>query len=203
MVFPVVMYGCGSLTIKKFEHQRIDAFALWCWRRLLRVPWTMRRSNQSILKGNTGLTKLVRKYSLCFSLFEDIVENCIIHSLKVWYNSIVNPCMPGAVLNINYWFNSFISYLLIQIVHFFLSEFWHIVNQGISPFHQIHGHRIVQSFPLIFTWPTLITLFLFLIVIYVLFFFLAHWICCSFTSFGFIYFLFWFTVINCIDFCSD
>ena len=50
MVFPVVMYGCESWTIKKTERQRIDAFELWCWRRLLRVPWTARRSNQSILK---------------------------------------------------------------------------------------------------------------------------------------------------------
>ena len=49
MVFPVVMYGCESLTVKKSEHQRNDAFELWCWRRLLRVPWTARRSNQSIL----------------------------------------------------------------------------------------------------------------------------------------------------------
>ena len=50
MVFPVVVYGCESWTIKKAEHQRIDAFELWCWRRLLRVPWTATRSNQSILK---------------------------------------------------------------------------------------------------------------------------------------------------------
>ena len=50
MVFPVVMYGCESWTVKKAEHQRIDAFERWCWRRLLRVPWTARRSNQSILK---------------------------------------------------------------------------------------------------------------------------------------------------------
>ena len=50
MFFPVVMYGCESWTIKKAEHQRIDAFEVWCWRRLLRVPWTARRSNQSILK---------------------------------------------------------------------------------------------------------------------------------------------------------
>ena len=50
MVFPVVMYGCENWTIKKAEHRRIDAFELWCWRRLLRVPWTARRSNQSILK---------------------------------------------------------------------------------------------------------------------------------------------------------
>ena len=50
MVFPVVMYGCESWTVKKAEHQTIDAFELWCWRRLLRLPWTARRSNQSILK---------------------------------------------------------------------------------------------------------------------------------------------------------
>ena len=50
LVFPVVMYGCENWTIQKAEHRRIDAFELWCWRRLLRVPWTARRSNQSILK---------------------------------------------------------------------------------------------------------------------------------------------------------
>ena len=52
MVFPVVMYGCESWTIKKSEHQKIDAFELWCWRRFLRVPWTARESNQLILKEN-------------------------------------------------------------------------------------------------------------------------------------------------------
>ena len=50
VIFPVVMYGCASWTIKKAEHQRVDAFELWCWRRLLRVPWTARRSNQCIIK---------------------------------------------------------------------------------------------------------------------------------------------------------
>ena len=54
MVFPVVMYGCESWTVKKAERQRIDAFELWCWRRLLRVPWTARRSNQSILENSPG-----------------------------------------------------------------------------------------------------------------------------------------------------
>ena len=54
MVFPVVMYGCESWTVKKAEHWKIDAFELWCWRRLLRVPWTSRRSNQSILKISPG-----------------------------------------------------------------------------------------------------------------------------------------------------
>ena len=56
MVFPVVMYGCESWTMKKAEHRRIDAFELWCWRRLLRVPWTTRRSNQSILEINPGIS---------------------------------------------------------------------------------------------------------------------------------------------------
>ena len=54
MVLPVVLYGCESWTVKKAERQRIDAFELWCWRRLLRVPWTARRSNQSILKISPG-----------------------------------------------------------------------------------------------------------------------------------------------------
>ena len=57
MVFPVVMYGCESWTVKKAAHRRIDAFELWCWRRLLRIPWTVRRSNQSILKEiNPGIS---------------------------------------------------------------------------------------------------------------------------------------------------
>ena len=68
MVFPVVVYGCESWTIKKAEHQKIDAFELWCWRRLLRVPWSARRSSQSILKEISpgcsleGLMKLKLQY---------------------------------------------------------------------------------------------------------------------------------------------
>ena len=64
MVFPVVMYGCESWTVKKAERQRIDAFELWCWRRLLRVPWTARRSNQSILKEISSLEGLMLKLKL-------------------------------------------------------------------------------------------------------------------------------------------
>ena len=56
MVFPVVMYGCKSWTVKEAERQRIDAFELWCWRRLLRVPWTARRYSQSILKISPGIS---------------------------------------------------------------------------------------------------------------------------------------------------
>ena len=67
MVFPVIMYGCESWTIKKLEHRRIDAFELWCWRRLLRVPWTARRSNQLILKEispECSLERLMLKLKL-------------------------------------------------------------------------------------------------------------------------------------------
>ena len=67
VMFPVVMHGCESWTIKKAEHQRIDAFQLWCWRRLLRVPWTARRSNQSILKEispGCSLERLMLKLTL-------------------------------------------------------------------------------------------------------------------------------------------
>ena len=67
MVFPVVMYGCESWTIKKAESRRIDAFELWCWKRLLRVPWTARRSNQSILKEvnpDCSLERLMLKLKL-------------------------------------------------------------------------------------------------------------------------------------------
>ena len=70
MVFPVVMYGCGSWTIKKAEHRRIDAFELWCWRGLLRVPWTARRSNQSILQEispECSLEGLMLKLKLQYS----------------------------------------------------------------------------------------------------------------------------------------
>ena len=70
MVFPVVMYGCENWTIKKAEHQRIDAFELWCWRRLLRVPWTARRSNQSIIKEigpGCSLEGLMLKLKLQYS----------------------------------------------------------------------------------------------------------------------------------------
>ena len=70
MVFPVVMYGCESWTVKKAECQRIDAFEVWCWRRLLRVPWTARRSNQSILKEiNPGISLEGMMLKLKFQYF--------------------------------------------------------------------------------------------------------------------------------------
>ena len=79
MVFPVVTYGCESWTVKKAEHQRIDVFQLWCWRRLLRVPWTARRSNQSILKEispGCSLEGLMLKQKLpCFGQLMQIADS--------------------------------------------------------------------------------------------------------------------------------
>ena len=84
MVFPVVMYGCENWTVKKAESQRIDAFELWCWRRLLRVPWTSRRSNQSILKEISPeyflkrvMLKLKLQYFSHLMLRNDSFENTL------------------------------------------------------------------------------------------------------------------------------
>ena len=75
IVFPVVMYGCDSWTIKKAEHRRIDAFELWCWRKLLRLPWTARRSNQSILKEiNSGCSLEGLVLKLKFQYFGHLMQ---------------------------------------------------------------------------------------------------------------------------------
>ena len=83
MVFPVVMYGCESWTIKKAEHWRIGAFELWCWRRLLRVPWTARRSNQSILK------EIIPEYSL-----QEWCWGWNLNSLATWYEELTHWKRP-------------------------------------------------------------------------------------------------------------
>ena len=76
MIFPVIMYGCESWTVKKAEHQRIDAFELWCWRRLLRVPWTAKRSNQSILKEISPQCSLERLlFKLKLQYFGHLMQN--------------------------------------------------------------------------------------------------------------------------------
>ena len=108
MVFPVVMYGCESWTVKKAEPQRIDGFELWCWRRLLRVPWTARRSNQSILKEISPgcsleglLLKLKLQYSGHFMRRVDSLEKTLMlgkiegrrrrgRQRMIWLNGITN-----------------------------------------------------------------------------------------------------------------
>ena len=85
MVFPVVMYGCESWTVKKAERQRLDAFEVWCWRRLLRVPWTARRSNQSILKEiSPGISVEGLMLKLKLQYFGHLMRR--VDSLKLsWY----------------------------------------------------------------------------------------------------------------------
>ena len=89
MVFPVVMYGCESWTVKKAECQRIDAFELWCWRRPLRVPWTIRRSNQSILKEvNPGISLEGMMLTLKLQYFGHLVRRV---------DSLENTLMLGGI----------------------------------------------------------------------------------------------------------
>ena len=89
MVFPVVMYGCESWTVKKVECRRIDAFELWCWRRLLRVPWTARRSNQSILKEiNLGISLEGMMLKLKLQYFGHLMRRV---------DSLEKTVMPGGI----------------------------------------------------------------------------------------------------------
>ena len=89
MVFPVVTYGCESWTVEKAEHQRIDAFELWCWRRLLRVPWTARRSNRSILKEISPKHSLER-------LMLKLKHQCFGHLMRT-ANSLGKSLMLGKI----------------------------------------------------------------------------------------------------------
>ena len=84
MVFPVVMYGCESWTVKKAERQTIEAFELWCWRRLLRVPWTARRSNQSILKINPGISLEGTMLKLKLQYFGHLMQRVASLEKRLW-----------------------------------------------------------------------------------------------------------------------
>ena len=99
MVFPVVMYGCESWTVKKAECQRIDAFELWCWRRLMRAPWTARRSNQSILKEiNPGISLegMMLKLKLLMRRVDSLEKTLMLEKIEGrrrrlrWLNSITD-----------------------------------------------------------------------------------------------------------------
>ena len=88
MVFPVIMYWCESWTVKKAEYQRIDVFELWCWRRLLRVPWTARRSNKSILKINPGISLEGMMLKLKLQYFSHLIQRV---------DSLENTLMLGGI----------------------------------------------------------------------------------------------------------
>ena len=112
MVFPVVMYGCESWTTKKAEHWRTDAFELWCWRRLLRVPWTARRSNKSILKEispGSSLESLRLKLKLQYfahlmrRFFQNLPQFVVIHTVKGF--DIVNKTEVDVFLELSCFFH--------------------------------------------------------------------------------------------------
>ena len=119
MVFPVVMYGCESWTVKKTERPRIDAFKLWCWRRLLRAPWTARRSNQSILKEispGCSLEGLMLKLKLqCFGHLMQRVD------------SLEKTLLLSHIQGYHYHLSKFHIYVLVYCIGVFLSGLLHSV----------------------------------------------------------------------------
>ena len=133
MAFLVVMYGCESWTIKKTEHRRIDAFELWCWRRLLRIPWTARRSNQSVL------TEISPKYSLEEQMLKLKFQN--FGHLMQRTDSFERTVMLGNIEGMRRWQRMRLLEVITDSMEMRLSKLWELVLDMLQPmWSQIIGH---------------------------------------------------------------